>query len=372
VGLKVLQIERETLPRPKTCGGGLSPKALQALPIPIDPVIERRIEAVWVCSGPDRAVLKMLKKPGAMVCRERFDHFMAEAAQAAGSHLRTGCAFLGFEREPKGLLRVATSEGEVLTRMLVGADGVHSQVRKSLYPEGKRVSVPALEARVTPRPLVLAALGNMALIDFEAIEGGYGWIFPKADHLNVGLYRLLRTGHNTDLLHLFQRFVASNPLLRDGRIEGLRGYQIPIRPVSSTLTEGPVLLVGDAAGLGEAFYGEGICFAVQSGCKAGEYIAANLLGGASLGAYSTWARRLRRDLFLTRLTAHLFYRMPGFGFDWMVRNPFVNELFAGVVAGEVSAGRCLGLTALGAPAWLWQQRHPTAALTHLIPGLLEI
>ena len=57
-GLKVLQIERETLPRRKVCGGGISYKTLQALPIPIDPVIERHIHDVWVCSGPERAVFK--------------------------------------------------------------------------------------------------------------------------------------------------------------------------------------------------------------------------------------------------------------------------------------------------------------------------
>jgi geranylgeranyl reductase family protein len=363
-GLKVLQIEREFLPRRKTCGGGLSYKALQALPIAIDPVIERSIEAVWVCSGPNRAVLKKLTKPGAMVCREKFDHFMAEAAQAAGSHLLTGCSFLGFEREPDGLIRVATSQGQVRTRVLVGADGVHSQVRKCLYPKQTVQTVPAIEALMTPSPEVLKAFESRAVIDFNAIEGGYGWAFPKADHLNVGVYRLYKTKNNTDLRQALNRFIDSHPLLRGGTVGNFRGFEIPIRAVSSQLVQDQVLLTGDAAGLGEAFYGEGIAFAIQSGCQAGKFIVAHLMHGEPLERYSEWARGLRLDLLGSRLTANLFYRMPGLGFDWMVRNPIVSDLFAGVVSGEVSPWQCLGRTVLGSPSWLLKKRHP---LTRLAP-----
>jgi flavin-dependent dehydrogenase len=251
------------------------------------------------------------------------------------------------------------------TRVLVGADGVHSQVRRKLFPGRKVRTVPAIEALVTPRPEILDLLRTRALIDFGGIEGGYGWIFPKRDHLNVGLYRLFKTRHNLDLKQSLVGYIEENPLLRDGKIGEVRGFEIPIQAVSPRLVQGGALLVGDAAGLGEAFYGEGIYFAVRSGCKAGEFIASHLQRGDRLEQYSRWASVLRRDLFASRLTASLFYRMPGFGFDRMVRNPFVNDLFTGVVTGEVSPWKCLALSLATVPYWILQARSPTT----MLPGL---
>ena len=261
---------------------------------------------------------------------------------------------------------MATSQGEVLTRVLVGADGVHSQVRKTLFPTKKVRAVPAIEALITPRPEVLEVLGSRAVIDFKCIEGGYGWIFPKADHFNVGLYRLYKTKNNIDLTKSLLHFIDSNPLLCNEKIENIRGFEIPIKAVSTELTVDNIILVGDAAGLGEAFYGEGIYFAVQSGCKAGEFIIENLHHGKPLKNYSKWVRILRRDMFISRITANLFYRMPDFGFNRMVRNPFVNKLFTGVVSGEVSPWQCLSKTALCLPYWIFKKRYSTTSLASMV------
>lgn len=361
-GLKVLQIERDRLPRRKVCGGGLSPRTLSDLPLDVGAIIERRIDAVWVCAGPERTLLAELARPGALICRERFDAFMAEAARAAGARLVDGCAFLDFRREPGGLLRVSTAQGTVRTRVLLGADGVHSAVRKRLLPGVRVRAVPAVEALLAPGPGVADLLRTRAVIDFGCIEGGYGWIFPKGDHLNVGLYRLRRTRGNVDLKQALLRFIATHPLLQDARIGDLRGFEIPIQAVSPRLAEGGVLLAGDAAGLGEAFYGEGICYAVRSGRLAGEAIVGHLRRGEALERYSRLLRAVRGDLLASRITAGAFYRMPRFGFERMVRNPFVKGLFAGVVTGTVSPWKCLLLSLLGAPWWLLGRRSPAVPI----------
>ena len=357
-GLRVLLIEREALPRRKVCGGGLSPRALQALPLAIDPVVEQRIEGLWLGTSPQGPLLKRLPKPGAMVRRETFDHFMALAAREAGATLEDRCAFLDFEREPGGLVRVITSQGEVRTRILVGADGVHSAVRKKALPTCKVKTVAAIEALVEPRPEHRGMLEGRALVDFQGIDGGYAWLFPKEGHINAGLYRFRKTPANRDLKAVLHRFLETHPMLRGGKILDLRGYEIPVQAVPALETMDPVLLVGDAAGLAEAFFGEGIYYALRSGAAAGEAIVDALQRGGSLEAYRTWLRATGRSLLASQLTAGLFYRLPVSAIDRMVRSRFLNELFFGVLSGQVSPWRCLLASAAAAPGWLLGHRPP--------------
>ena len=68
------------------------------------------------------------------------------------------------------------------------------------------------------------------LFDFGGMPRGYGWIFPKKDHLNVGVF--------------------------SSRVTRL-GFSIPIRNRRHEFERNHVLLVGDAAGFAESFHGEG-------------------------------------------------------------------------------------------------------------------
>lgn len=361
-GLQVLLVEKEALPRRKPCGGGLSPKALDALPVSVDPVVERRVTDVWITFGPRRALRHMLDRPGAMVRREAFDEYMAAEARRAGATLVDRCAVTGITREGEEILRVATEKGTIRARFLVGADGVHSLVRRELFPGSRARTVLAVEARVLPGAEVLAALGSSCILDLAAIPGGYGWIFPKADHLNVGLYRHRETPEGSDLRGALGRFIHGYPFLAGARVEAIAGAPIPIRPVSRSLVRGNVVLVGDAAGLGDALYGGGISFAVQSGVEAGRAIVRSLASGVPLDLYSRRVRGFRRDLMFSRLTAAAFYRLGPSGVERMARSPFVSRLFSGVVTGTVSPARCLGLTLAAAPAWLLSRRDEVGSL----------
>ncbi len=360
-GLSVLLVEKEALPRRKVCGGGLSHKALRALPVPAAPVVERWIASAWVCHGPGRGVLRTLAEPGAMVCRETFDRYLTSEACRRGAELKERCAFLDVERRD-GALVIATEQGPVKTRVLVGADGVHSRVRDRTRAGQNVRAVAAVEVLVKPRGGVPAALEDSCLFDFGAVEGGYGWIFPKADHLNVGLYRFRRTPRNADLKAALRRFVDLHPWLAGGEADGVTGFMVPVSPVGGSPERDGVLLVGDAAGLGDALFGEGISFAVRSGCEAGHAIVAHLKNGAPLGDYARRIRSLRRDLFFARLTARGLYRSSVFTFERLVRSPFVNGLFAGVVTGAVSPAACFAQTLAAAPYWLLGKRTDAVPL----------
>jgi geranylgeranyl reductase family protein len=350
-GAKVLMLERERLPRHKVCGGGLSRKTLRELPFPVTPVVEREIAGAYIAyrgSGPIHCRQLGI---GAMVQRSAFDAFMTGKAVAAGAILWEGCAYEGHESH-KGLLSVRTNRGTATARVLIGSDGVHSQVRKQLYPDARPRIVPAIEGLLVPQAGVLEQIGENCIFDLGIIPGGYAWVFPKGDHLNIGLYRFAKRRDNLAMKALLESFMERYQILRDRREVKVKAFVIPVRPVGARLAMDGVILVGDAAGVGEAFYGEGIYYAVRSGNLAADAILANLQGRAPLSGYDRAMRGLRHDLFFSRLTARVFYASPRLGFRFGVRTRRVSELFAGVIAGTVRPGRCLLTFLLLAPYWL--------------------
>nr|WP_320133591.1 geranylgeranyl reductase family protein [uncultured Holophaga sp.] len=358
-GLRVLQLERERLPRRKICGGGLSAKALASAPLPLDPVIERRIDSAWISAGPGRVVLRQLLHPGAMVCRERMDHYMAEASRRAGARVEEDCALMDWERIPGGGLELSTSAGTLRTRLLLGADGVHSPIRRKLLPGTRTLRVPAIEALLQPPLRVLESFRSRAAMDFHCIEGSYGWIFPKADHLNVGVYRYRRTPGNTDLRAALSRYIASMPALAGSEVGEMRGYEIPVVPVAENLVFGEILLAGDAAGLGEAFFGEGIHFALASGTAAGHCLVAHLREGTPLSGYTGSVRSLMRSNQGARWTSELFYRLPPAMIVRMTRSRWVSDLFERTLSGDLSTWGCLAAALATAPAWALARGLPT-------------
>jgi len=354
-GVRVLMLERERLPRHKVCGGGLSRKTLRELPYPVTPVVEREVAGAYIAYRGSQPIYCRQPGIGAMVQRSAFDAFMTQKATEAGAALWEGCSYRGHESRD-GVVLVHTDRGTATARVLVGADGVHSQVRKQLYPDARPKLVPAIEALLVPGAGVLEQLGENCIFDLGIIPAGYAWVFPKGDHLNIGLYRFAKRRDNLAMKALLESLMDRYRILRDRREVKVKSFVIPVRPVAARLAKDNVVLVGDAAGVGEAFYGEGIYYAVRSGNLAAAAVLSYLNGRGALSAYDRAMRALRRDLLFSRLTAKLFYLSPCLGYRYAVCNRKVNNLFAGVIAGTVSPGRCLLAFLLLAPYWLLSRK----------------
>ena len=130
-GLSVLILEKEPLPRYKVCGGGLTYKAINKIPFPIQPVIER--EALGgIVSYKGNILLKVnVEQPfAALVMRDRFDFYLAQNAIEAGACLREGVTVTGLSQETDWVV-AQTSDGDYFGKLLVGADGVNSIVARS-------------------------------------------------------------------------------------------------------------------------------------------------------------------------------------------------------------------------------------------------
>jgi flavin-dependent dehydrogenase len=110
-----------------------------------------------------------------------------------------------------------------------------------------------------------------AWIELGTVPGGYGWVFPKGDHANLGVGGALEEGPRLrDHLDRLARAHGVDP----SALEDVRGHRIPMRRLGIPASRGRVLLVGDAAGLVDPLTGDGIYEAFVSGRLAAEAILA--------------------------------------------------------------------------------------------------
>lgn len=348
-GLRVLLCDRAAFPREKTCGGGISQKTVDLLEFDISSVVERRLQGAWLTYRNRDAVVKDLgAKSGVAVLRSRFDSLIVEKARAEGAEFRPSCSFESACRHGD-TIDVTTSGGTFRGKYLIGADGVFSRVRSVLFGRDVVTYAPAVEAWIYVPGPVIDTYEDRVLFDFGGMPGGYGWIFPKRDHLNVGVFSIFPS---RDINAELRRFIALYGSLKNCDAIEFRGHAIPLKNRKKVYQEGNVWLVGDAAGFAESFYGEGIFFGLKSAVVAGKAIRESFDHPRDMSYTDLLGNELLTDLRYSELNARLFFSFQKFGFYRMVRRQFVNNLFAGLITGGVGHRECFYKTLATAPYWL--------------------
>ncbi len=311
-GFSVLLLEKDVHPRVKICGGGLTPKALSCIPYDISEVVHNHIHSARIVFGEENSFSIAVRNAGAVVERSQFDMFMTEKAKSLGVTFLDDVTISDI-RQNDEIVSVATSKGNFQSKFLIGADGANSSVKRIIFPEkgdNDAFGIEALYSYQTSKYLS----SNEVVFDFGAIEYGYGWLFPKRDHYNVGLYRIRKTSKTGSLKQRMASFVKRYPDL-SGSIPGKqKGHPIPISTGKQKVGSGKVFLVGDAACLGEAFFGEGIAFALRSAHIASKYVADILLGKQVDGSYHKALLPLISELKFSLFMARGMYALP----EWLL------------------------------------------------------
>jgi flavin-dependent dehydrogenase len=333
---RTLVLDRARFPRAKPCGGGLTghaAEALRALGLTLD-VARAPAPAAMVRFG---ATTRAVALPRAVdvVRREELDASLVAQARARGAEVREGEALEDFRVEDGGVT-VRTSRGRLRARVLAGADGAGSVVRKRL---GARAGTPIRLFRAE-QPAPAAWRGRAEMVyDFSPMrEGlrGYLWVFPVAgDRLNVGLMHHPAVGlGGAQLVDLLARGLREHGVELDR--DATRGWPawgyVPARDVAAP----HVLTLGDAAGI-DALTGEGIAVALEHAVIAGDAIAGGLARGDL--SFRGYRRALRhatvgRELALDRWLARFLYggRWGGW-LSLVLHDPEVLDLYAARVAG---------------------------------------
>jgi len=287
-GASVLLVDRAGFPRDKPCGGGLTIRAARLLPFSIDAVVEDVVEHVELRfrHGPARA--RDCAHPVVLMTqRRRLDAFLAERAAEAGAAFRDGVRVTAVRETAGGA--IASVDGRTLhARVVIGADGANGVTARSLGLCVSPFYGVALEGNLADASAVRRQRGAI-VFELGNLPGGYGWIFAKRDHLNVGVGGVSDAGPL--LREQLRRFCAAHGI-RYERLTGVRGYRLPLARSDAVLARGTTLVVGDAAGLVDPLSGDGIYGALVSAGLAAE-ATLDVLGGRAPGleAYDAAVRQ---------------------------------------------------------------------------------
>ncbi len=155
--------------------------------------------------------------------------------------------------------RFAIGGSPVEADVVVGADGANGTSARALGLGAGIVHGVALEGNVPYASLRRDRYRRRAIVELADIPGGYGWVFPKGDHVNVGVGAWQDEGPRLRE-HLARTCEAHG--VRFEALEHLRGHRLPLRPPGVMIASERALLVGDAAGLIDPVSGDGMyeCF----------------------------------------------------------------------------------------------------------------
>ena len=333
-GLKVLLLEKAMMPRYKCCAGGIPRKVAQILDFDFSSCCDSPIRGIvfsWISDH--RNSIKEDNILGWVVKREIFDHLLLEQARSAGAEVVEGCRFLDLKEE-ENFVRVTTTGNDYRGSTLIGADGALSTVARKLRLKLHSQPGFALETRLKVPDSILDRKRETIYFDMGAIPGGYAWIFPLHDQLNVGVAS--RRPGFLGLKQCLLDYLRREGLENYNVDSAIRGAPMAFRLLPFRLVKGHCCLTGDAAGLIDRMSGEGIYTAILSGQLAAEAVENFLAGRAQLDSYQTMIRKnLGMNIFLANLASRATDLFPRLIFDRVCANPTRTRKAMALVQGEL-------------------------------------
>jgi geranylgeranyl reductase family protein len=354
-GMKTLLLEKKTLPRHKTCGGGMPMLIANMIPgLSQDAVAEatvRYMRHTWKfeqpCLAPMNSSECTLETSLWMVRRSVFDYELACRAVSSGAELKDNLSVRSIEEDESGVMVCAETDnnGSAFTaraRYLVGADGANGiSLRASGLNTNREIAI-AMETEV---PYDWSG-GSVELrrdvihLEYGAVPHGYAWIFPKSDHLNVGAGIFLPAHKNTHpdsniretCLNAMEGYLLSLGLKQGLKRSTIHAHPLPLWSGRHSVCSsgGRMLLAGDAAGLVNPIFGDGILHAVISGKMAAESLidddpaSYNRKVDDHFGANFDAARKLAR----------FFYQWTPLVYKYGITRPSSTQTAARLLCGE--------------------------------------
>jgi geranylgeranyl reductase family protein len=321
-------------PREKPCGGGVTGRALALVSSAID---DSRLPACTVHTARfvdsvrhTSTTVPLAERALVVAGRTEFDGALLAAAGKAGASVVQSRA-VNVSRDGTSFV-IQTATGQIRARMLIGADGANSLVRRKLARPFHRA-----ELSIATGYFVHGVTSDEIILELVDDPPGYIWSFPRPTHLAVGICAQADAGTSAGAL---RKRAAS--WIRDmnlGRGATLEPYSWPIPSLTRHAFQnlsvcGPGwFVVGDAAGLVDPVTREGIYFALQSGAWAAD--------AASSGAGPSRYLEQVRDEIVADLVCAADYkakffesRFQGLLLEALRKSGKVRTIMANLIAGN--------------------------------------
>ncbi len=345
-GIKCLLIDKATFPRQKPCGGGLSGRTLSLFPH-IQPLVEcTNFETILHFKKPQEDMRRLDEKGMVFFIRRvTFDNDLLNLAKKENVDVKEGTRVVKIEQHPDHVTLDCTQGIQFDAKFLIGADGVHSIVRKSTelqqYWHGEN-NVLAFENEVElPSEIIDQFYTNKRSSHLHFGFGklyGYGWIFAKKNHVNIGFGEGLNKMTPGQILHCYEAYIKycqGNHLLPEfsSPLSHPLAWQLYSNGPIKRFCTGRVLLAGDAAGFVHPVSGEGILYALWSGTIAAECIGKVLHNQLSLADLPhEYEGRCMREFGNELLKAKVFHKVgkKGMGIVFQLArfDPIITDLLA--------------------------------------------
>jgi len=278
MGYKVALIDKSKFPRDKPCGGGLTGHVLKRFKHMLsDDVIETFSYGGITYSPSLKNQIKYVsEKPlTTLVLRKKFDYGLVKKAIEQGTDFIDGKKVIDVKVSSDKVTVKLDDKRKISSDILVGADGVWSTVAKktNLMEKNPLLGMSVVEEYEVKEETMDKYFGKERLgyihSKFKNLTG-YGWVFPKKTHLNIGLGEIghIHNKKTSNLKELYAEYICllkKQKLIPENiKINKITGGALPVIPHKKTYAN-RVLLVGDAGGFINPASGEGIYYAMASG-----------------------------------------------------------------------------------------------------------
>jgi geranylgeranyl reductase family protein len=333
-GHDVTLVEKKEYPRDKTCGDGLTPRAIYQLTdmgFDFDVPEFHKITGLRSYAGDD-VVLEMnwpdhsrFPNWGGVIRRRDLDQQVAGLARTQGVEIREKTTATPVI-ENGALTSVALTNGgdpEIVTPdVTIIADGSMNRFGRDLGT-----------ARRKDYPMGLAARGYYSSpmssdpflesqLDLRDSSGatmpGYGWVFPLGDgtvNVGVGLLSTFKRWRHVNTTNMMNDYAATAPdywdLSEDTRLTKPVGGKLTMSYSKGPLVGHNWITIGDAAGAINPWNGEGISYAYETGRLAAGYVAQAVESGDN-GLLRRYPVRLDDEYGLYYKMARIFVRLIGY------------------------------------------------------------
>lgn len=353
-GYKVILIDKDKFPRDKPCGGGIPIKVLNRFNyVKNDRFIESYSYGGFAFSPSLKFKLESLKDTPiiATSLRKKFDYELVKIAKDSGAIFKDGNAVTNVKITNEKATVFLKDGRSIDSEIVIGAGGVWDIIAKKtgLRKKDYDTGICILQEFKVNKEIVDKYFKKERICYLHARFkniNGYGWIFPKKEHLNIGLGGAWTSkGGNINLKKYYKDYIAflkKEKIIPEKLKEvPIKGGALPIFPLEKTYSN-RVILIGDAAGFINPITGEGIYYAMASGEIAANVISKALDKGrtdeAFLSLYEKiWKKDFGKDLKLIyKLVKRQDKNRSEKNFKITSKDKKLSEMSLGVMTGELS------------------------------------